>query len=61
MARIRNEDAAAYERMKTRMTVITLTAEEKARWDSAFKQVRQRLAQGTFSPDLVTKLEGLAK
>lgn len=57
----RAEDAAAYERMKTRMTVITLTAEEKARWDSVFKKARQRLAQGTFSPALVMKLEGLAK
>lgn len=59
--RIRAEDSAAYGRMKTRMTVITLTAEEQAKWDSVFKQVRQRLAQGTFPADLVTKLEGLAK
>ncbi|WP_257447547.1 TRAP transporter substrate-binding protein DctP [Archangium lipolyticum] len=59
--RIRGEDAAAYGRMKTRMTVITLTADERAKWDSVFKQTRQRLAQGTFSPELVAKLEGLAK
>jgi TRAP-type transport system periplasmic protein len=59
--RIRSEDAAAYGRMKTRMTVITLTADERAKWDSVFKQTRQRLAQGTFSPELVAKLEGLAR
>jgi TRAP-type transport system periplasmic protein len=47
--------------MKSRMTVITLTAAEKAKWDKVFKQTRQRLAQDTFSPSLVTKLEGLAK
>jgi hypothetical protein len=31
------------------------------KWDSVFKQTRQRLAQGTFSPELVARLEGLAK
>jgi TRAP-type C4-dicarboxylate transport system substrate-binding protein len=60
-SRIRNEDAAAFGRMKGKMTVITLTAAEKTSWDGVYKQVRQRLSQGTFSPDLVAKLEGLAK
>jgi TRAP-type C4-dicarboxylate transport system substrate-binding protein len=59
--RIRNEDAAAFTRMKGKMTVVTLTGEEEAKWDSLFKQVRARLAQGTFSPELVSKLEGLAQ
>ncbi|NUQ76923.1 MAG: TRAP transporter substrate-binding protein DctP [Polyangiaceae bacterium] len=59
--RIRNEDAAAFGRLKGKMTVVTLTADEEAKWESVFKQVRQRLAQGTFSPDLVSKLEGLAR
>jgi TRAP-type C4-dicarboxylate transport system substrate-binding protein len=59
--RIRSEDDAAYGRMKTKMTVITLTADERAKWDAVFKQMRQRLAQGTFSPDLVSRLEGFAK
>lgn len=59
--RIRNEDNAAFERMKGKMTVVTLSAAEKAAWDSVYKQVRQRLGQGTFSPDLLAKLEGLAK
>jgi TRAP-type transport system periplasmic protein len=59
--RIRDEDDAAFNRLKTKMTVVSLSADEQARWDGIFKQVRQRLAQGTFPPDLVAKLEGLAK
>jgi hypothetical protein len=43
------------------MKVVTLTAEEKAKSDAVYKQVRQKLAEGTFSPELVTKLETLAK
>jgi len=59
--RIRGEDDAAFNRLKGKMTVIDLSADEKAKWDGVFKQVRQRLTQGTFSPDLVAKLEGLAR
>jgi TRAP-type C4-dicarboxylate transport system substrate-binding protein len=59
--RIRSEDDAAFARLKTKMTVVTLSADEKAKWEGIFKQTRQRLAQGTFAPDLVAKLEGLAK
>lgn len=42
------------------MTVVTLSADEQARWGSIYKQVRQRLGQGTFSPGLVAKVEGMA-
>lgn len=59
--RIRNEDTAAFGRMKTKMTVVSLSGDDQSKWESVFKQVRQRLAQGTFSPELVSKLEGLAK
>ncbi len=59
--RIRAEDDAAFARMKGKMTVVTLSADEKSKWDAIFKQTRQRLAQGTFSPDLVAKLEALAR
>jgi TRAP-type transport system periplasmic protein len=59
--RIRNEDAAAFTRMKGKMTVVTLSGDDQAKWNSVFKQVRQRLSQGTFSPELVAKLEGLAQ
>lgn len=58
-SRIRNEDDAAYARLKGKMTVVTLTAGERDQWKSIFKQTRARLAQGTFSADLVAKLEGL--
>ena len=59
--RIRDEDAKAYNRIKGKMTVVDLSADEKTKWEAIFKQVRQRLGQGTFSPDLISKLEGLAK
>jgi TRAP-type C4-dicarboxylate transport system substrate-binding protein len=59
--RIRAEDDAAFGRLKGKMTVVNLSDDEKNRWDGVFKQVRQRLAQGTFSPDLISKLEALAK
>ena len=59
--RIRDEDEAAFGRLKTKMKVVSLSADEQAKWEGIFKQVRQRLSQGTFAPDLVAKLEGLAK
>ena len=60
-SRIRNEDAAAFGRMKGKMTVVTLSSEEKNKWDGIFKQVRARLGQGTFDPGLIKKLEDLSK
>jgi TRAP-type C4-dicarboxylate transport system substrate-binding protein len=59
--RIRSEDAAAFGRMKGKMTVITLSSDDKSKWDGVFTQVRQRLGQGTFDPALISKLEGLAR
>jgi len=59
--RIRSEDDAAFGRLKGKMTVVTLSEDEKSKWKGVFSQVRQRLAQGTFSPDFVSKLEGLSK
>jgi TRAP-type C4-dicarboxylate transport system substrate-binding protein len=59
--RIKNEDAAAFGRMKGKMNVVALSADDNGKWNNVFKQVRQRLAQGTFPADLVSKLEGLAK
>jgi TRAP-type C4-dicarboxylate transport system substrate-binding protein len=57
--RIRSEDDAAFGRLKGKMTVVELTADEKDKWKSIFTQVRGRLSQGTFSSDLVRKLEGM--
>lgn len=59
--RIRDEDAAAFARLKSKMTVVTQSAEEKAKFEAVYKQTRQRLGQGTFSAELVAKLEGLAR
>jgi TRAP-type C4-dicarboxylate transport system substrate-binding protein len=60
-ARIRNEDAAAFGRMKGKMTVVQVSPDDVGKWTGIFKQVRARLSQGTFSPDLVSRIEGYAK
>jgi TRAP-type C4-dicarboxylate transport system substrate-binding protein len=61
LKRLRAEDDAAFVRLKGKMKVVTLTADEKAKWDALYKVVRDRLRQGTFAPEVVTKLEALAK
>jgi TRAP-type C4-dicarboxylate transport system substrate-binding protein len=58
--RIRTEDAAALARLKDRTTVVTLMAEERNGWSGRFTQTRELLAQGTFTPELVTRLESMA-
>lgn len=59
--RIRNEDEAAYDRIMGKMTVFNCSADERAKWDALFKQVRSKLGQGTFAPELITKLEQLGQ
>ena len=59
--KIRSEDDAAFGRLKAKMTVTDPSADDKTKWEAIFKAARQKLAQGTFSSDLVTKLEGYAK
>lgn len=39
--RIRTEDDAAFARMKSKMTVIKLTADERAKWEAVFKLDRK--------------------
>ena len=46
--------------MKERMTVVTLSESEQNAWKAKFKEVRQRLGQGTFPADLVSRLEKAA-
>jgi TRAP-type C4-dicarboxylate transport system substrate-binding protein len=58
--RVRKMDDEAYQRLARRMTVVRLTPAEIARWDQVFAEVRRRLAQRTFSPALVRRLEELA-
>src|SRR6185312_7863740 len=55
--KIRHEDDEAFNRIKGRMTAVDLSGDEKGKWDAIFKQTRDRLKQGTFSPDLINKLE----
>jgi TRAP-type C4-dicarboxylate transport system substrate-binding protein len=59
--KIRSEDDAAFSRAKGKMTLSTLSDDDKAKWSAIFKQTRQKLAQGTFSQDLVAKLESLGQ
>lgn len=60
--RIRNEDAAAWTRFKSRtgVTIYTPTADDKAKWEALFKGARDTLKQGTFDPGLVGKIESVA-
>jgi TRAP-type C4-dicarboxylate transport system substrate-binding protein len=60
-SKIMNEDAAAFGRLKGKMSVVTRSAAEKDAWNAVFQQARQKLAQGTYSAALVSKLEGLAQ
>ncbi len=59
-ARIRKLDDEAFLRAKKKMTVVTLSPSERQRWATIFKKTRKKLAQGTFSPALVSRLEALA-
>jgi len=59
--RIRKEDDAAYQRLSKKMTVVKLTATERAAWEKVGQEVRRRLSQSTFPADLVKRLEAAAK
>lgn len=59
--RIRAEDAAALERLKKRMTVVEPNAEELTAWQKVFKDARERLAKGTFTPEVMAEVEKLTR
>lgn len=59
--RVRSEDAAAYSRLKEKMTVVTLTDDEKKKWANVLIEVGKRLSQGPFAPELINKLVEFAK
>jgi TRAP-type transport system periplasmic protein len=46
--RVRREDAAAFDRLKTRMTVYSSTPEEQAQWAQVFTDTSMRLRGTTF-------------
>lgn len=52
--KIKAEDSAAFDRMKAKLTPFDL---DQAAWDKTFKEVRARLRQGTFAPELMDKIE----
>jgi TRAP-type transport system periplasmic protein len=56
----REQDKKAYDRVKGRMTVVTLSKAEQDNWNAKFKDIRKRLGQGTYSAAWVQKLETLA-
>jgi TRAP-type C4-dicarboxylate transport system substrate-binding protein len=59
--RIRKEDAAALERLKSRMTVVENDAAAQEAWRKLFLETRVRLAKGTFPPELVKEVEALLR
>ena len=52
-----DEDTAAFGRLSGKLKVVTYTDDQKAKWKAAFAATRKRLAQGTFSPELIAKIE----
>ncbi len=52
--KIKDEDTAAYDRMTRKMSKFSV---DEAEFAKTFKEVRKRLSQGTFSADLVKKIE----
>jgi TRAP-type C4-dicarboxylate transport system substrate-binding protein len=59
--KIRAEDDAAFARLKEKMTVVSLSEDDKAAWRPVFEKAIDRLKQGTFDPALVDKLVTIAK
>jgi len=57
---VRKADDEAFGRIKGKMTAVDLSPDDQAKWDNTLKQTRDRLKQGTFSADLIDKLEHLA-
>ncbi|NUP07067.1 MAG: TRAP transporter substrate-binding protein DctP [Polyangiaceae bacterium] len=52
--KIKSEDSAAFDRMSKKLTTFKV---DQGEFDKTFKEVRKRLAQGTFPADLVKKIE----
>lgn len=58
--RIRKLDQQAYERLRKKMTVVTLSASQKAEWASVLRTAVARLAQGTYPKAMIAKAVRLA-
>jgi len=57
---IRGKDASAFKRLEKKMTKVEPSDEGVAKWKEIFKKTRDELRRGVFSPELVTKLEGMS-
>ncbi len=55
--KIKEADKAAFTRLSGKLKTYDLDSSGKEAFTSTFKQVRERLAQGTFSADLVKAIE----
>ena len=58
--KIRKEDKKAFRKLKSRMTLVTLSAAEKSNWKRIFKKVRKQLGQGVFPASLIAEAERYA-
>jgi len=58
--KVQNEDTAALGRLEGKMNVVKLGSDDQAAWNAQFKATRTRLGQGTFSTDLIHKIEDIA-
>ncbi len=58
--RIRDADAAAYEKLKGKLEKVDVSEDDEAKWKEVFKKTREQLKQGVFDPALVTRLEGMS-
>jgi TRAP-type transport system periplasmic protein len=58
--RIRKLDQEAYDRMKKRMTVVTIAGEDRKAWEDVARKSLKRLGQGVFPKELMKKVASLA-
>lgn len=58
--RIRKLDKEAYDRMKKRMTVVTVTGDDRKAWEVVARKSLKRLSQGVFPKALMRQVADLA-
>ena len=54
--RVRQADAASYQRLTRRMQVVTTTAADRAAWRKVLVRAVKRVAQGTYDPQLIKRV-----
>jgi TRAP-type C4-dicarboxylate transport system substrate-binding protein len=57
--RIRQLDLEAYERIKRRMTVVSVTPAERKQWEKLVRQVLKRLGSGVYPRDMMERVAAL--